>query len=274
MLVFAAMLLLGAVIGFVGAGGAGVMITLLTVGFDVPIHTALGTSLAAMAFTTLSGSYSHFREGNVLRRLGLAMGLFGAVGAFCGALISSSLDTAVLTPLTAAALLLSALLIYLRIFHPHSPLFRQRFLTPRGGRFWLLAGLTGLINGLISGACGVGAASFIQLSLLLVFNAPLYQTVGTTMLVILPIAVLGGAGFLSAGIWNRCFSSRCCWARRSARFSGPSSPAWPRRYCSRSPWWLCPPSAASFYSLPARSREFQAAPTANQPPCITSAALF
>lgn len=59
MLVFAAMLLLGAVIGFVGAGGAGVMITLLTVGFDVPIHTALGTSLAAMAFTTLSGSYSH-----------------------------------------------------------------------------------------------------------------------------------------------------------------------------------------------------------------------
>lgn len=199
MLVFAAMLLLGAVIGFVGAGGAGVMITLLTVGFDVPIHTALGTSLAAMAFTTLSGSYSHFREGNVLRRLGLAMGLFGAVGAFCGALISSSLDTAVLTPLTAAALLLSALLIYLRIFHPHSPLFRQRFLTPRGGRFWLLAGLTGLINGLISGACGVGAASFIQLSLLLVFNAPLYQTVGTTMLVILPIAVLGGVGFLSAG---------------------------------------------------------------------------
>ena len=199
MFVFTAMLLLGAVIGFVGAGGAGVMITLLTVGFDVPIHTALGTSLAAMAFTTLSGSYSHFREGNVLRRLGLAMGLFGAVGAFCGALISSSLDTAVLTPLTAAALLLSALLLYLRIFHPHSPLFRQRFLTPRGGRFWLLAGLTGLINGLISGACGVGAASFIQLSLLLVFNAPLYQTVGTTMLIILPIAVLGGAGFLSAG---------------------------------------------------------------------------
>ena len=81
MVIFAAMLLLGAVIGFVGAGGAGVMITLLTVGFNVPIHTALGTSLAAMAFTTLSGSYSHFREGNVLRRLGLAMGLSSKVRA-------------------------------------------------------------------------------------------------------------------------------------------------------------------------------------------------
>ena len=199
MVIFAAKLQLGAVIGFVGAGGAGVMITLLTVGFNVPIHTALGTSLAAMAFTTLSGSYSHFREGNVLRRLGLAMGLFGAVGAFCGALISSSLHTEVLTPLTAAALLLSALLIHLRIFHPQSPIFRQRFFTPKGGRFWLLAGLTGMVNGLISGACGIGAASFIQLSLLLVFNVPLYQTVGTTMLIILPIALMGGAGFLSAG---------------------------------------------------------------------------
>ena len=199
MVIFAAMLLLGAVIGFVGAGGAGVMITLLTVGFNVPIHTALGTSLEAMAFTTLSGSYSHFREGNVLRRLGLAMGLFGAVGAFCGALISSSLHTEVLTPLTAAALLLSALLIHLRIFHPQSPIFRQRFFTPKGGRFWLLAGLTGMVNGLISGACGIGAASFIQLSLLLVFTVPLYQTVGTTMLIILPIALMGGAGFLSAG---------------------------------------------------------------------------
>ena len=199
MVIFAAMLLLGAVIGFVGAGGAGVMITLLTVGFNVPIHTALGTSLAAMAFTPLSGSYTPFREGKVLRRLGLAMGLFGAVGAFCGALISSSLHTEVLTPLTAAALLLSALLIHLRIFHPQSPIFRQRFFTPKGGRFWLLAGLTGMVNGLISGACGIGAASFIQLSLLLVFNVPLYQTVGTTMLIILPIALMGGAGFLSAG---------------------------------------------------------------------------
>ena len=58
MLVFAAMLLLGILLGFVGAGGAGVMITMLSVGFDIPMQVALGTSLAAMAFTSLSGSVS------------------------------------------------------------------------------------------------------------------------------------------------------------------------------------------------------------------------
>ena len=77
MLIFAAMLLLGILLGFVGAGGAGVMITMLSVGFDIPMQVALGTSLAAMAFTSLSGSISHFREGNVNRRLGLLLGAFG-----------------------------------------------------------------------------------------------------------------------------------------------------------------------------------------------------
>ena len=66
MLIFLAMLLLGGIVGFVGAGGAGVTIALLTAFFGVPVHTALGTSLAGMMFTTLSGSVSHFREGNIL----------------------------------------------------------------------------------------------------------------------------------------------------------------------------------------------------------------
>ena len=112
MLVFAAMLLLGILLGFVGAGGAGVMITMLSVGFDIPMQVALGTSLAAMAFTSLSGSISHFREGNVNRRLGLLLGAFGAAGAFCGAHISSGLASATLKPLTGVVLMLSTFLIY------------------------------------------------------------------------------------------------------------------------------------------------------------------
>lgn len=43
-MLFLSMLVLGLLIGFVGAGGAGLTITLLTVGFDVPIHTALAVA--------------------------------------------------------------------------------------------------------------------------------------------------------------------------------------------------------------------------------------
>lgn len=47
------MFLMGILLGFIGAGGSGFIIAILTVLYGVPIHTALGTSLAAMVFTTL-----------------------------------------------------------------------------------------------------------------------------------------------------------------------------------------------------------------------------
>ena len=84
-MLFLSMLLLGALIGFVGAGGAGVTITLLTVGFGVPIHTALAVALASMVFTMLSGAISHFRQKEVVVRTGAVIGLGGIIGAFIGA---------------------------------------------------------------------------------------------------------------------------------------------------------------------------------------------
>ena len=191
----------GCCIGFVGAGGAGVVIAVLTFFFDVPIHVALGTSLGAMAFTTFSGTLSHYREGNVVPRIGWVVGLFGAGGAFCGAKISASIAGVYMHWLTAGMLVLSAILLYMKIFHPNNPLFshsRPELLT-RGKKFWISALLAGLANGLISGTFGIGAAAFVQLSLLFVFGISIYQAVGTTMLVILPIAVMGGVGYLTSG---------------------------------------------------------------------------
>ena len=89
MLVFLTMLAMGGLIGFVGAGGAGVVIAVLTLVFGIPIHTAVGTSLAAMIFTTLAGAFSHFREGNLNVKVGATVGIAGAAGAFIGSKIST-----------------------------------------------------------------------------------------------------------------------------------------------------------------------------------------
>lgn len=201
MLLFFTMLFLGTVLGFIGAGGAGVMIAALTLLFGVPVHTALGTSLGAMVFTTFSGIYSHCREGNVAWRVGLALGIFGAVGAFFGAQLSTCFSAERLSRLTGVVLLFFSVLMYLRVFGRANSLFTLRLFkkTPTGLHFWLLACGAGLLNGLVSGTFGVGAAPLIQLTLLAVFNVSLYQTVGTTMLVIFPIGLLGGLGFLTAG---------------------------------------------------------------------------
>lgn len=47
-MLFLTMVLLGMAIGFIGMGGAGVTIALLTVVFGIPIHTALAVALSAM----------------------------------------------------------------------------------------------------------------------------------------------------------------------------------------------------------------------------------
>ncbi len=204
MFVFLTMLGMGVVIGFVGAGGAGVVIAMLTLVFQIPVHTAVGTSLAAMIFTTISGTFSHFREGNINFKVGLTVGAAGVAGAFIGAKIATTyLSDSNLRLCTASMLIASAIIVYTRLTWPDLPLFH-----PRGGqaepdlsgaKFWPLAIIAGIGNGLLSGTFGFGAAQFIQLTLLIFFGMPLFQSVGTTMLIILPIAVSGGLGFLLSG---------------------------------------------------------------------------
>lgn len=196
-----AMFIMGAVLGLVGAGGAGVVIAALTLGFGIPIHLALGTSLAAMAFTTFSGALSHYREGNVNPRIGITMGLFGAVGAFLGTKIAAMIPGDFLHYCTGLMLIFSAILIYLRVYHPENGPFKAREKESqfKGFSSIMKAAIAGIICGILSGSFGIGATPFIQLVLLLVFGVPLFIAVGTTMLVIFPIAVSGGIGYLVSG---------------------------------------------------------------------------
>ena len=200
-MIFFSMLILGALIGFVGAGGAGVVITLLTVGFGVPIHTALGVALASMLFTMLSGAISHFREGEVVVKTGAVLGAGGVLGALLGAEVSNVMPSEELGFLTALMLLLSAFTLYMKVYRAE---FLDRIFHVRGellaGRKLVVYGLTlGFVNGFLSGAFGIVAAAFIQLTLLCVFGVPLLQSIGTCMMVILPISAAGGLGYMMNG---------------------------------------------------------------------------
>lgn len=194
--------IMGCFLGFVGAGGAGVVIAILTVVFGIPIHVSLGTSLSAMAFTTLSGAYSHYREGNVVLKSGIAVGFFGAFGAFAGSKISAAIPGAQMHLLTGTILYITAVLVYLKVFYPHRGIFS--LICPhtliRGKKFWLMAGIAGIFNGVLSGTFGIGATPFIQLTLMIFFGLSMIEAVGTTMLVILPIAVMGGFGYMTSGL--------------------------------------------------------------------------
>lgn len=57
----------------------------------------------------------------------------------------------------------------------------------------------GILSGFLSGAFGIGAAAYIQLVLMIIFGLPLIQSIGTCMMIILPISAAGGLGYLLNG---------------------------------------------------------------------------
>lgn len=201
MLILISMLLLGSLIGFVGAGGAGVVITLLTVGFGIPIHTALATALASMVFTMLSGTISHFHEHEVVVGTAVPLGLGGIFGAFVGANFSDIMPSNFLGLMTGIMICSSAVILYVKLYHgdwlKKHVYVRETLLT--GKKLWLYGIICGLICGFLSGAFGIGSAAYIQLALMMIFGLPLLQSIGTCMAIILPISAAGGLGYLLNG---------------------------------------------------------------------------
>lgn len=194
------MFIMGLMLGFVGAGGAGVVIAVLSVVFGIPLHTALGTSLGAMVFTTISGAYSHYRENNVVVKCGVAVGIFGAAGAFGGAKLAGLLPAGDLKWLTAGMLFVSACLLAVRVYFPSwIESAAQEVPEKTGTQFWFAAGGVGMVSGIMSGTFGIGGMPFILIGLLTIFDMPVHQAAGTTMLISLPIALFGGIGYLING---------------------------------------------------------------------------
>lgn len=201
MLLFVTMILIGILIGFTGAGGAGTIIAVLTAVFGISVHTALGTSLASMIFTSLSGTLSHFKAHNVVLKIGAITGLFGAIGSFMGAQIAGFIDEDILKYCTATMMVFSAFLLWRRLFmvKRQSATKSASKQNDKSTNLIIKGAFVGVITGFLSGFLGIGAAPFIQIGLLTIFGLTAKKAVGTTMLVILPIAFVGGFGYYILG---------------------------------------------------------------------------
>ena len=194
---------IGLLIGFVGAGGAGVAVAILTTFFSLPVHTAIGTAIAAMLFVTVTGAISHYREGNVASGLGLVVGLAGAAGAVLGADSSQTVSDRTLGIAAGLALWCLSALVWVRT-HIASGVPADREQPWLGGparspREWAAGIGLGAAGGAAAAFFGVGMAPFLQLGLLTVHHLPLRQTIGTTMLILVFISAAGGLAMARHG---------------------------------------------------------------------------
>ena len=196
MLLSITMLLLGLLLGFIGAGGSGFIIALLVTVFNIPIHAAIGTAVPVMFINVLTGSLSHFREGNIYIKEGILVGAFGGIAAYFGMRLTTFINPTLLMFFTVFALATSGILIWLK-----TRMQVKENEVKKEPVFLSYVGI-GIGNGLISGTFGIGAAPFIQLSLLKWLHFPMRIAAGTTMLILLPVAFFASIGSIQNGYFD------------------------------------------------------------------------
>jgi uncharacterized membrane protein YfcA len=95
-LVFATCFLAGLIGSWAGLGGGVVVVPLLTIGFGLPIHTAIGASLVAVIATSSGAAAAYVRDRLTNLRLGMFLEIATTLGAVTGAFLATSAPAAVL----------------------------------------------------------------------------------------------------------------------------------------------------------------------------------
>ena len=183
------------------------MIPLLTV-MGVPIHTAVGTCLAFVACSALSGLLQHVRQGSIDPVVALTMTLPATLTAIISAHSASLVSRPVLHVLF--SLLLVGVVMMYRLAPASWPLHTLPSASPTALRWYVLhrqrivgdmpyhydfdmikAILCGLATGILSGFFGIGGGVFLVPLTAVVLRVPLRVTAGTSLAVFILPAIFG-----------------------------------------------------------------------------------
>ncbi|WP_407402083.1 sulfite exporter TauE/SafE family protein [Chryseobacterium sp.] len=93
-----------------GLGGGVIIIPLLTLGFGVPMHYAIGASLISVIGTSSGAAVAFVKEGFTNMRIGMFLEIATTVGAIGGALLSGMLNPNTIGIIFASILLLTVIL--------------------------------------------------------------------------------------------------------------------------------------------------------------------
>jgi hypothetical protein len=179
-------LVAGALGGLVGVGGGVVMIPLMTEVLKFRQQEAHGTSLAAIVFTAVAGSFVYYLHGSV----DIPVSALLAAAALCtvrlGAKYCRILSEWKLRRYFGFFLLLVSLLLVMKPFLP--PVVEEA--SPVWIR-WCALAVFGALTGFISGMMGVGGGSIMVPALVLFAGITQVAAQGISLLSMIPIAMMG-----------------------------------------------------------------------------------
>ena len=164
---------IGAVLGFVGAGGAMLSVPILVYLFDFPAHQASVAALAVVIVAALAGLYPRYKKRDVLVKEAF---IIWAIGTFANIpaanLVKHLSDGVLLTGFSAVIIFAGLTMLQKPVSAPERPIPLPLLI------------LLSLVIGSITGLFGIGGGFLVVPVLVLAFNSPQNKAAGTSLLVI------------------------------------------------------------------------------------------
>jgi hypothetical protein len=186
---------IGLIASLIGIGGGIFMVPLLVMFYSASIPTtqvAVGTSLAAIIFTSLSSTLGYARQKVVDFRLGLPLMPSSLAGVLLGAYLTEFISSQHL------ALIFGAILVYVSVLMlwGKAPLDLARALTRKSVgddmKFRLFSiVVVGFLAGLASGFFGIGGGIIMVPALSMVLGIDILVAIATSLFVMGPMALIG-----------------------------------------------------------------------------------
>ncbi|TRO60065.1 sulfite exporter TauE/SafE family protein [Candidatus Bathyarchaeota archaeon] len=175
----------------IGIGGGTIVLPIIHFWMGYPLPIAIGTTLFSTIFTAISGGYGHFIRQNLDLKATLLIGGAGILGVILGSWLFTFLATQVtlLRFFLGWAFILPAIYMILEVIKSEKKPSKETktILGPRWG--WVILGT---FMGLSTGLFGLAGGYILVPSLIYLFGAPVYITIGTSLGAIIPLAFIGG----------------------------------------------------------------------------------
>ena len=184
--------------GLLGIGGGFLIVPLqyfllqhIGVNSDLAMLISLGTSLAIIIPTSLSGAYRHTRSMDGIIEPGIKLGIFGIIGGAIGGFIASGLSSRVLEIIFGCLLLFVVANNLLNINKE-----REDARIPFN---LITCGIIGIVVGFLSGLLGIGGGVFLIAILTALLGFSMIEAIGTSSIFICLTAIGGFLSYVISG---------------------------------------------------------------------------
>lgn len=204
----------GAVTGLMGASGVLIVVPALTMSLKLPVHVAIGTSLAVDVIASIVVSYTYYRNKNVDLKSGVWLALGAVLGAQLGSIIAANTPEFELGGFFSIFLILNGVGLWRREIRQRLRLFTGASgkIKSEGETFVEIITLEkkkiavtlliGFMIGIVSGILGAGGGVMFLLVLIFVLKYPIHKAIGTSTLIMAITATSGAIGYSLNGNIN------------------------------------------------------------------------